>query len=95
MIPCHFFSDYNVRKVSSTLLVTGLEFCCMNYLPFIPCNLTRRAISLEKTLLLGKIEGKRRRGWHKMRRLDSITASINTNLSKLREIVEDTGVRTQ
>ena len=96
MIPCHFFSDYNVRKVSSTLLVTGLDFCCMNYLlPFISCNVIRRAISLKKTLMLGKIEGKRRRGWQKMRWLDNIADSINRSLSKLWEIVEDRGVRTQ
>ena len=68
----------------------------MNYLlPFISCNVTRRAISLKKTLMLGKIEGKRRRGWQKMRWLDSIADSINTNLSKLWEIVEDRGVRAQ
>ena len=41
--------------------------------------------------MLGKIEGKRRRGWQRMRRLDSITDSMDMNLSKLREIVEDRG----
>ena len=49
----------------------------------------RRADSLEKTLMLGKIEGKRRRGWHRMRWLDSIIDSMGMNLSKLRKIVED------
>ena len=55
-------------------------------------HLIRRADSLEKTLMLGKIEGKRRRGWQRMRWLDSINDSMNMNLSKLWEIVEDRGV---
>ena len=48
-----------------------------------------RADSLEKTPMLWKIEGKRRRGWQRMRWLDSITDSIKMNLSKLQEIVKD------
>ena len=53
--------------------------------------LTRRTDSLEKTLMLGKIEGKRRRGQQRMRWLDSINDSTDMNLSKLREIVQDRG----
>ena len=49
----------------------------------------RRASSLEKTLMLGKIEGRRRRGRQRMRWLDSITDLMDMNLHKLREIVED------
>ena len=49
----------------------------------------RRTDSLEKTLMLGKIEGRKRRGQQRMRWLDSITDSMNMNLRKLRDIVED------
>ena len=49
----------------------------------------RRAASLGKTLMLEKIEGKRRREWQRMRWLDSITDSVDMNLRKLREIVKD------
>ena len=52
-------------------------------------HLMGRANSLEKTLMLGKIEGKRRRGRQKMRQLNSITDSMDMSLSKLQEIVED------
>ena len=54
-------------------------------------NLQSSGDSLEKTRMLGKTEGKRRRGWQRMRGLCCITNSMNMNLSKLWDIVENRG----
>ena len=59
-----------------------LKFQCFGHL-------MQRANSLEKTLMLGRIEGKRRRGQQKMRWLDSFIDSMYMNLSKLQELVKD------
>ena len=53
-------------------------------------HLVRRADSLEKTLMLGKIEGMRRRGQQRMRLLDGTTDSMDMNLGEFREMVKDT-----
>ena len=54
-------------------------------------HLMQRAISVKKTLMLKKIEGKKRRGQQSMRWLDSISDSMDMNFSRLQEIVEDRG----
>ena len=70
----------NQPEYSLERLMLKLQYCG---------HLMRRADSLEKTLTLGKVESRRRRGQQRMRRLDDTTNSMDMSLSKLREIVKD------
>ena len=78
-----------LKEINSEYSLEGLMLTLK--LPYFDC-LMQRANSLEKTLMLGTIESRRRRGWQRMRWFDNITDSTDMNLSRLREIVEDKGI---
>ena len=84
-------SNLSIQK--ETYPEYALEGLMLKLKPQCFVHLIQRANPLEKTLILGKTEGKRRRGQQRMRWLESISKPIDGNLSKLREIVEDRGDR--